>query len=654
MRRILILLLLVYAFILMGAEFKITGELQKDGFTYITDNVRDTDGVYCARLQVNSDIRNLQFDSNRKPVKIEREMGKYFVYLSPGEHSLTFLRDDYAAYEYEFPLTLEANTAYVMTVVRSGYGSADEGLVTITFELNEKDVYIAKDDNPPILNKQKSAQYRLTPGTYTFKFNKQGFKETSKQLQIEKDEYISINLEQGESGMTLKLPGIVIINSEPEGAEVYLNDQKMGVTTWQDELIAGDYKLTIKARMYHTKELEFSLAEGQTLELPVVELMPKFGYYSVKCDQSSAVIYLDGVRIGEGNISRQKIESGSHLLEAKLAYYHDHKEEFLINDGDTKDFDLAMKPAFGVLEIKSTPVSGADVYINNELVGTTPYTNERCLSGQYRIRVDKALYVSGEETAIVYDETLTQKAVLLTQDFGTLIVEAKDSDIYVNSNKVGSARYQANLQAGNYQIEARRERHKSDSKNIYLGTGTEERVILNPEPIMGSVSVMSNPPASKGAAIWVNGEKEKKTTPAVLPLLIGQYSIKLSHPDFLEQTKNVSLREGDQEKLVFELETYQGSMLASRNKWRRNGWLGFGSTVLAVGAGLFFNMQGDGYADDYAVAKNTEEVDAAWDDMESSYNLRDTSYYISVAPAVYTIYSWIKTGSYNHKLKIEN
>jgi len=651
MRRLLIFVLLVSFGLLGAAEFKVTGELEKEGFSYITNNVRDTDGEYCARIQVNSDIRNLRFDSNRKPVKTEREMGKYYVYLSPGERSLTFLHAEFAAFPYEFPLTLEANTAYVMTVVKSGYGSADEGLVTITFMLNERDVYITKGDNPPILNKQTSAQYKLMPGNYSFRFNKQGFAEEEQELQITQDEDISIDLKQGESSQPLILPGFVTISSIPEGAEVYLNDQKRGNTTWRENLLSGDYKLTIKAKMYYTKELEFTLAEGQNLELPVIELLPKFGYYSAGCDPDSADIYLDGVSKGKGSVSRQKIESGSHLLEAKLDYYHTYQEEFLVSDGDEKEFDIAMKPAFGRLEISSTPVSEADVYINGEYVGKTPYKDNKRLSGQYTVRVEKELYTGAEETVTISDETLMQKTILLTQDFGTLIIEAEDSEIFLDGKLAGENRYQANLLAGNYKVEAKQDRHRPDSRNIYLGVGTAEQVILSPEPIMGSVTVMSNPPASKGAAIWVNGEKEKNTTPAVLPLLIGDYRIKVHHPDFLEQTKRITLTEGSQEKLVFELETYQGSMLASRDKWRRHGWIGAGTTILTMGAAVFFNSQGDGYADDYAAAGSTTAANNAWDDMESNYDRRDACYYISVVPVVYTIYSWIKAGKYGERIK---
>ena len=650
MRKIIIILLLILVVVIMGAEFKVTGDLEKETTTFIKNNVKDADGLYCSRIQINSDIRNLKFDSNRKPVDIRLETGKYFVFLSPGERSLTFLHDDFAAFEYEFPLTLRANTAYVMTVVRSGYGSADEGLVTITFELNEKDVYIAKDDNPPILNKQKSAQYKLLPGIYTFSFIKQGFAEKEQDIKVEKDELITINLEEGQSSHLMKLPGIVIIDSEPQGADIYLNDQKVGVTLWQDELIAGDYMLTIKANMYHSKTQEFSLGEGQTLELPKIKLVPKHGFWEVNCDQTKANIYLDGMLVGNGSIARQRIESGNHLLSVKLDYYHDREEEFLINDGDEKSFEIEMKPAYGQLEIESTPVDGANVYINGELAGRTPYLDDRRLSGQYRIKVEKELYVGAEEIVEVSDEELTTKTILLTQNFGVLNVQSEGSDIYVNDEAVGKSSYKANLSAGNYQVEAKKDRHRSASKDVYLGVGTEEQVILEPEPIMGSLSVLSNPPKSKGAAIWVNGEKEKKTTPAVLPLLIGNYSIKVHHPDFLEQSKQVNIKEGSKEKLIFDLETYRGSMLSKRNVWKRNGWIGMGATFLVIGAGFFFNGQGDGYADDYTSGTDTDVSDI-WDDMESSYQMRDYCYYFSAVPAIYTVYSWIRTGHYSGKLK---
>jgi PEGA domain len=651
MRKFIIVLLLFCMGIMFGATFKVTRQLEKLEHAVVRGNVRDTDGEYCAKLQVNSDIKSLQFDSNRKPVKQEKDVGKYYVYLSPGERSMTFIHPDFAAFEYEFPITLEANNWYEMTIVQSGYGSADEGMVTLTFELNENNVYISRGDNPPMMSKQQSAQYRLLPGEYVFRFFKSGFNEVEREINVTQDDELRIDLEKGTSSTKMKLPGIVVIDSQPEGAEVYLNDQKVGNTPWQDELIAGEYKLTLKADLHHTKEQQFSVREGETLELLENILLPKYGYIEVNCNQQQAKIYLDGIMLGNGNIPRQKIESSNHKLSVKLDYYHDHEEEFLINDGDEKNLEIILKPAFGRLEIKSTPVDDADVYINGEYAGKTPYKHERMLSGQYRIKVEKELYGGSEETVVVIDEELTQKTILLTQNFGVLNVQAAGCQIFVDSKLMGNNKYKANLSSGNYLVEAKKDRHHPASQKVYLGVGTEEQVILEPEPIMGAVSVMSNPQDSKGAAIWINGEKEKKTTPAVLPLLIGDYNIKVHHPNYLEQTRFISLQEGNQEKLVFNLETYQGSMLSRYNSWKRNGWLGMGSTALVVGAGFLFNMIGDGYADDYKSGTNTGDVTDAWNNMESSYNMRDYSFYVSAAPAIFMVYSWIQAGKYGKQIE---
>lgn len=226
-----------------------------------------------------------------------------------------------------------------------------------------------------------------------------------------------------------------------------------------------------------------------------------------------------------------------------------------------------------------------------------------------------------------------------------------ESEIYVNSEKVGMGSYRANLDTGKYQLEARKDRHHPDSREVFLGVGDNKEIELSPEPMMGSVTVMSNPPASKGASIWVNDKKEKKTTPAVLPLLIGDYEIRVHHPDFLESAQTVSLREGQQKKLEYDLKTYQGSMLSKRNKWRTNAWLGAGLTVLSLGAGIYFNMQGDDYADDYVSAADITAVEKNYDDMDSSYQNRDLCFYVSAAPAFYWLYSWVKSGYYGSKIE---
>ncbi|MCF7920101.1 MAG: PEGA domain-containing protein [Candidatus Cloacimonetes bacterium] len=649
MRRLLIVLLLLGIAILSGAEFRISRELEKDPLVFIQDNQRDANGEYCARVQINSDIKGLEFDSARKPIDIVRETGKSYVFLSPGEKSLILRHADYAELEYVFPLTLTANTAYVMTIVKGGYENADAGLVTVTFELNESGIYIGRDDVPPVLKHQRATEFRLKPGTYTFKFSKAGYTDVIKEIEVKEDMVENITLQPGESRQQMQLPGVVIISSLPDAAEIYIDDQKMGFTSSQIDLVAGEHKLTLKDKLHYTTEQLFTIKEGQTLELPVIELKPRFGYIQVHCDQQDAQLYLDGTLLGTGNITRQKLVSGNHLLSAKMDFYHDQTEDFLVNDGEEKSFDIKLKPAFGILEIRTSPVEGAEVYINDEYAGQTPYRDVRLPSGIYQVRVEMALYRGTEESVTVKDEQLTQKRLMLTKDFGTLKVLAPDCAIYVNGTIVGRDNYRADLKAGNYNIEAQRKSYISESRYIYLQAGAEEEITLVPEPIMGSLTIITEPAAAKNAEIWINGVRDKAVTPAVIPLLIGDYNIKVKHPQFLEKNKPVTIKEGVQEKLVFELETYKGSMLAARNSWRRQAAIGGIASLLTIGAGIYFNAQGDAYFDDYLSSTSTQSVQDNWDDMESSYNKRDLCFTISILPVTYTAYCWIRSLSFGSK-----
>ena len=48
--------------------------------------------------------------------------------------------------------------------------------------------------------------------------------------------------------------------------------------------------------------------------------------------------------------------------------------------GEQKIMSVTLKPRFGYMEIFSLPEEDANVYINNELVGKTPYKSQACLT----------------------------------------------------------------------------------------------------------------------------------------------------------------------------------------------------------------------------------------------------------------------------------
>ena len=654
MKKTLTILVLALFTQLFAAEFVVTDFSEQPMSIELQKNPeKDVNGDYAALIKISTDLQPFTFETNIGVVKTESKVGEFWAYVPGGTSQLIFTKSGFNKFRYPMPISIKKNTVYTMKLSSKGYGMevADENLVQITFNLNKSEVFIALDNSAPIMQQEKVAVYKIPKGEHSFTFSKNGFQDTSKPVNAQQDETINVTMQAGQTASRLKLPGFIDITSEPSGAEIFINDQKMGVTPTTIELTAGEHTLKLRKNLYHTYSGTFELAEKETKTLEKFELLPMFGYYQVNSTPDGSQVFLDGKPVGQSPISKTKIASGTHELRVTYNLYHEHSEEFAVQDGDNKKFDINLKPAFGTLIVQSQPESGANVYVDDKLVGTTPYTKEMMPSGQYRVKIDKDLWMGAEEIITVYDEQTTDKTLLLTRNFAALKVTAPDAKIYLNNELVGTGSYQEKLVKGQYTLKATRDKHHNAEQRVHIIPGNDLNIDLEPQPMLSSLSVQSKPYESKGAEIWLNGSKQKETTPGVMELLVGDYNVTLKHPKFLDNTQTITLKENDQKKLIFEMKTYQGSMLSKAHGWRKSKWISLASAVLCVGGGFYSNMQGDAAFDDYDAATTTSDASAYRDDLKSWYDKRNISYGVSIAPAVWFVVSWVKEAGYNKQAK---
>ncbi len=615
---------------------------------------KDVNDEFCAIIKVSTDLTGLTFYSNQLE-DIVKNQYDYWLYVSPGTRYIEISKQNFIKLPYEVPLNLESSKVYTMVLTNKDKKgiSATENTVQLTFKLNESNVYISRGNLAPLETRGKNASFKLPPGQYTFTFTKNGFNDLTKTVALNKDEIVNISLQPGQSTSKLKLPGIVLISSEPTGAEVFINDQKVGQTPYTDQLIAGNYSLSIRKKLYHTSNSTLELGEGESVTVPTISLKPKFAYIAVNTAPSQAKIYLDNKLLGESPIARQKIESGNHSVRIEKDLYHTEEQNILFNDGDDKPLTYDLKPAFGELIINSVP-TGAELSIDGNVVGLTPYNNPKQPSRTYNVKVSKNMWYPVEEEIIVSDGKKVEKTLILSQNSGTFTITAEGADIFVNDEKVGKGTFTQKSYPGKYSLKATKPKHRDATKEIFLKIGDNQEITLTPEPILASVSIISQPTMeTMGARIFVNNKViPDKTTPAVLPLLIGDYNITLKHKGYLDLSKPVTLSEGDQKKITFNMQTYSGSMLQKENAWKRNKRFSFAASVLIAGAGIYCNYMGDQAYDDFQTAKTTNGADNAWDKCNNMYGFRDISYSVSVAPLVFGVYSWIKQDKYQ-KLRYE-
>ena len=649
-----LLFLLLFQNIISAAEFKVKSFNQDlSDLTAIQQKVTDDNGDRTGILKIQSDqTSGMMVFANLGVVKTDKSHpGEFWIYLSPSEKRVKISKDGFLPLDYILPNKIESDNVYILTLkaigLVGGNSTIDEGLHKITFKFNESSVYAAKGNSAPVMVNSKTAVFKLPEGEeVNFSFIKSGFEDYKSTIKVDKDKIIDINLISGSSTTKLKMPGIITINSDPIEAEIFLNDQKFSATPFQDQLIAGNYNLSIRKNLYYTHNTSFTIEEGETKELPTIKLMPKFGYYSITTTPNKAKVFLDGILLGTSPLERTKIESGDHIFKAEYDLYHVEEKEMTFIDGDDKDISFDLKQNFGELVIDSEP-SGAMVYLNNQKVGMTPFSNTKLQSGKYKVRLTKPLWSDIDESLIISDAEKTEKMFVLNKNFGQVTIKTdEDADIFINNKKVGTSFYEKNMKPGRYTILAKKDKHKNAEKEIFVNIGRTQEIELIPEPIMGSISVFSTPHNSKGAEIFLNSKNSGKKTPAVMPLLIGDYKVSLKHPDFLEMSKQISLSEGENQRLDFIMQTYEGSRKSDRDFWATQKWIALGTFIAATGAGGYFYYDGNNQYSDYENATNTSDAVNYFQNAEDADSFRDISFTVSLVPLGYFVYSWYKESSY--------
>lgn len=430
-------------------------------------------------------------------------------------------------------------------------------------------MHCAYDQFAPLLKPGNTATFKLPAGEYTFHFEKNQYSPYSRTIKVDKDQTFRINLVADKSKcVSYRPPGLVIIESDPPGAEVLINGQKMGSTPYQDNLPAGEHRLELRKSMYYPHLSEFSLEAEDTKQIKRV-LQPRFGYLNVVSRPEKVEIFLDGKAIGPTPMTGRQVPSGKHTLLARKELYHDYNEEFEIRDNQRLSINVQPQPAFGTLEIHSSPEEGAEVWIDGQRKGQTSFKDGRFPSGRYTVEVRKQYLNPASEAVIVSDGKTTKRTLIISSSVGSLIVNAQGGTIYLDGHELGKDRVERKLSPGRYKVRVEKPKHHTDEKEVYLSVGEIEELTFELVPRQGSISVIVEPPQLRNADIYIDGQY-KGQAPKVLVLFVGDYDVEVRQKEYIPLAKRVRLAENDNEQVKFVFtEEHNRAWLAEQERIRQ-------------------------------------------------------------------------------------
>lgn len=611
--------------------------------------VKDVNGDKCALIRVRTDIITpLQFDTNMgipRDVVLENP-GEYLVYISQDERVVKFMAEGFLLAT--FPLIgvgkIEPLTVYELILTSKDIESKniEKDLFALTFNLNVDGVYIQKDKTAPIKTTGTIAGFELARGVYSFIFQKGGYKTLKDTIHVNQSLQRNIVLSRGFSDYQAGLPGIIIVNSKPSGAEIYFNDQYVGVTPYQQPLTEGKYSLRISKEFYYDVENTFTMSPKLTKEIPEITLKPNFGYLSVKSSPSASEVYLNGSYKGKTPLNKFQLKNGIYEMIIKKNLYEEIKIQIIIEDKEIKE-NYSLDATFGALKVECKNVEGANVYINNSLIGQTPFLLDTLKYGTYDLMVSKELYKEYNER-IDISGNLTSREVVLMQNHGILDIRAEFCNIYVNDQLIGNNSVIKAYSPGTYKIKAfMDDTHYPKEVEVFLGNGETRILEIEPDLITGSISIVANPIEANGANIYIDNILHADKAPAVITLPIGTYDIVIKHSEFLDEEINkIVIKENDYFNKTFTMRNYGGSLKQKENFWKIQKWIALGGTVLIGGLGAGGNYMGWQTHFDYQDAISPEEAIRLRKVSDAYFLGRDISYGISISSLLYSGFSFIQ------------
>lgn len=271
-----------------------------------------------------------------------------------------------------------------------------------------------------------------------------------------------------------------------------------------------------------------------------------YNYLVVTADRSNAAVYIDDVFEGEQYAQKSFIAGEKHSWRIECELYHTESGEAVIPDkeGESIIVEKMLRPAFGYLNITSSPESGAIVYIDDNKVGVTPYTTDKLASGKHKVLVTMERYFDNEKTFTVTDGNTIQAHMTMMANFVNVnIATDSESDIYIDNEFKGKGNWSGILNDGNHAFEARKASHRNSVKNIKLTLGKDENIVIpNPTPIYGTIDLSTDPASAK----IIIDDKDFGTTPRVLNnLLIGTHELRIEKEGCAIVTKTITLDEAN-------------------------------------------------------------------------------------------------------------
>lgn len=260
------------------------------------------------------------------------------------------------------------------------------------------------------------------------------------------------------------------------------------------------------------------------------------------------------------------LRPGSYVLRAEKTGYHPLEASFTVSSGDNPPVRLTMKRLPGRLTLTTheldrpqVPVAGAEVYLNDQLLGKTPLSEVEVEPGRYDLVVKSEHYLKMQTAIEIEGGGMPQAvAIALTPAWAEIGVrsEPEGATVRVDGREIGRTPLDFRLAAGSYDLQIEADGFKTWQTRLEV-TANAPRVLdgIRLQPADGILVLRSDP---KAVTVTVDGTYAGQT-PLTLPLSPGQpHVVQFAEPGYLTTSRKIALASAERKEIDVRLTPRKG------------------------------------------------------------------------------------------------
>jgi len=332
--------------------------------------------------------------------------------------------------------------------------------------------------------------------------------------------------------------GSVSIISEPAGAEVYLNDNYIGLTTDEplaiSDLLEGNYALKFIRGGYYDWEGTISVLSKME-RFVKVSLIAKPGAMNIYSEPAGAEIYVDNNMIGITPLSLKKVAEGEHEIRLVKEKYKEWTQRVIVRSFQPTDVKATLEVSPGMLTINSIP-SGAEINFKGNFVAQTPHTLSNLKPGEVVVQVEKENFESWTTSVYISPNSHETLDIVLKEKRGKFTVTSLPAlaAVYMiqpgemGTDFIGTTpilNFESTI--GEYVIEVEKEDFFSKRKSIWVHHNELTNVAIELEEKPGTILVSTSP---VNARIYLNDSFMGRTPLHLEKIPKGTYNFKMGMP----------------------------------------------------------------------------------------------------------------------------